>query len=101
MSHPTDVAKSAAAWAQRNQQRVFVTLAEKGMLCASADGSVEHVPAFPLRGEIDVVGAGDSVTANITAADKVVSTAANISTWSRWRSTNQPPTNTPEVMPTM
>ena len=47
------VAKSAADWAQRNQQRVFVTLAEKGMLCASADGSAEHVPAFPLRGEID------------------------------------------------
>ena len=27
-----------------------------------------HVPSLPLRGPIDIVGAGDSVTANLTAA---------------------------------
>ncbi len=28
----------------------------------------EHVPAHPVRGEIDIVGAGDAVTANLAAA---------------------------------
>ncbi|MBM3870454.1 MAG: carbohydrate kinase, partial [Verrucomicrobia bacterium] len=27
-----------------------------------------HVPCHPLRGPIDIVGAGDAVTANLTAA---------------------------------
>ena len=31
-------------------------------------GAVEVVPTLPVRGEIDIVGAGDAVTANITAA---------------------------------
>lgn len=47
---------------------VFVTLAERGMLGASPDGLVHHQPVFPIRGPIDIVGAGDSVTANLTAA---------------------------------
>ena len=29
---------------------------------------MEHVPSLPLRGPIDIVGAGDSVTANLTVA---------------------------------
>lgn len=32
------------------------------------DGQTEHLPALPLRGEIDIVGAGDSVSANLIAA---------------------------------
>jgi rfaE bifunctional protein kinase chain/domain len=47
---------------------VFVTMAEKGICGARPDGSAEHVPALPVRGEIDIVGAGDSVTANLTAS---------------------------------
>ena len=47
---------------------VFVTLAEQGIVGAAADGLVEHVPALPLRGPIDIVGAGDAVTANLAAA---------------------------------
>ena len=43
-------------------------MAEQGILGASASGEVEHVPALPVRGEIDVVGAGDAVTANLTCA---------------------------------
>jgi rfaE bifunctional protein kinase chain/domain len=59
---------TAAALAQRQRQRVFVTLAERGMIGADASGTVEHVPALPLRGEIDIVGAGDAVTANLTTS---------------------------------
>lgn len=47
---------------------VFVTLAERGILGAAPSGELQHLPALPLRGEIDVVGAGDSVTANLTAS---------------------------------
>jgi bifunctional ADP-heptose synthase (sugar kinase/adenylyltransferase) len=54
--------------AQTNQQPVFVTLAERGIVGALPDGTVAHVAAHPVRGPIDVVGAGDAVTANIVAA---------------------------------
>ena len=48
-------------------RHVFVTMAERGILGAYC-GSVEIMPALPVRGEIDIVGAGDAVTANLTAA---------------------------------
>ncbi len=59
---------SAAELAKRNGNTVFVTQAERGMTGASPDGTVEHVPALPVRGPIDIVGAGDSVTANLAAS---------------------------------
>jgi rfaE bifunctional protein kinase chain/domain len=62
------VAEQAADLARRNRRPVVVTLAEQGMVGASADGAVTHEAALPLRGPIDVVGAGDTVTANLTAA---------------------------------
>ena len=62
------VQETAAALARRNGQRVFVTLAERGMVGAAADGTVAQAPALPVRGPIDIVGAGDAVTANLTAA---------------------------------
>lgn len=62
------VRRQASALAARNRQSVFVTLAERGIVGARPDGAVEHAPSLPLRGEIDIVGAGDSVTANLTCA---------------------------------
>lgn len=59
---------AAVQLAQRNQRPAFVTLAEQGILGVDSDGHVAHVPALPLRGPIDIVGAGDSVTANLAAA---------------------------------
>ncbi|MBI3414307.1 MAG: carbohydrate kinase [Verrucomicrobia bacterium] len=50
------------------RRAVIVTLAERGILGATPTGEVAHVPVLPIRGEIDIVGAGDSVTANLTAA---------------------------------
>ncbi|HEY7155645.1 MAG TPA: PfkB family carbohydrate kinase [Gemmataceae bacterium] len=63
-----EVGRAAAALARRGGQPVFVTLAEQGLLGATPQGSVDHLPAFPLRGDIDIVGAGDAVSANLTAA---------------------------------
>ena len=59
---------AAVALAVKQRQSIFVTLAERGMLAAHASGESEYAPALPVRGEIDVVGAGDSVTANLTVA---------------------------------
>jgi rfaE bifunctional protein kinase chain/domain len=64
-----DVVKGTAVeLAARNGRPVFVTLSEHGIVVADPRGQVDHVPALPVRGPIDIVGAGDSVTANIAAA---------------------------------
>jgi rfaE bifunctional protein kinase chain/domain len=58
----------ASALARKQARNVFVTLSERGILGASPEGQIEHVPALPVRGPIDIVGAGDAVTANLAAA---------------------------------
>ena len=64
-----EVAKThAQELASRNGHPVFVTLAEHGILGANPGVHAVHVPAFPVRGAIDVVGAGDSVTATLACA---------------------------------
>lgn len=53
-------------WA-RTGKPVFLTMSEDGILVVSQDGC-EHVPIVPVTGEIDIVGAGDSVTAGIVSS---------------------------------
>ena len=65
---PEAAVLSAASLAEENGKPVIVTRAERGLLGAVPDGSTFQIPAWPLHGEIDVVGAGDSVTANVAAA---------------------------------
>jgi bifunctional ADP-heptose synthase (sugar kinase/adenylyltransferase) len=60
--------RAATRLAERSGRAVFVTLAEGGILGAAPGGAVEHAAALPVRGPIDIVGAGDAVTANLTAA---------------------------------
>ncbi len=62
------VKQHAANVSARTGQPVFVTLAEQGIVGAHPGAWPEHVPALPVRGEIDIVGAGDAVTANLTCA---------------------------------
>jgi rfaE bifunctional protein kinase chain/domain len=50
----------------QNQKPVFVTLGAQGILVITAAG-FEHVPGIRVSGEIDVVGAGDSVMAGVAA----------------------------------
>ena len=59
---------TALALARSTGREVFVTLAERGIVGAAPGGPAHHVPALPIRGDIDIVGAGDAVTANLTAA---------------------------------
>lgn len=63
-----ELKETAAALARKQERNVFVTLAERGILGASPAGETAHVAALPIRGAIDIVGAGDAVTANLTAA---------------------------------
>jgi bifunctional ADP-heptose synthase (sugar kinase/adenylyltransferase) len=68
---PSDMAqvKSAAVeLAHRHGRDVIVTLSEDGLLGATPSGAIVHYPCLPIRGEIDIVGAGDCVTANLTSA---------------------------------
>lgn len=63
-----NITAAARDLAKQNGREVFVTLSERGILGAAPSGEVEHVPCHPVRGPIDIVGAGDAVTANLTAA---------------------------------
>ncbi len=58
----------AAALAERNGHPVFITLAERGIIGAAPGQKAIHVRALPVRGPIDIVGAGDTVTATLTLA---------------------------------
>jgi len=63
-----EIRARASELAKRQGHAVFVTLAENGMVGADASGQTAHVPALAVRGPIDIVGAGDAVTANLTLA---------------------------------
>jgi rfaE bifunctional protein kinase chain/domain len=61
----------ASELAQRVGRAVFCTDGEAGIWLATATPagfSVTRVPAYPVTGPIDIVGAGDSTSAGITAA---------------------------------
>ena len=62
-------AKTAASdLSKKINKPVFVSVAENGILGAIPSGEVAHSPALPVRDAIDIVGAGDAVTANLAAA---------------------------------
>ena len=63
-----DPKTAAANLVEQTGQSVFVSMAEQGILGAAPSGEVTHSPALFVRGEIDIVGAGDAVTANLAAA---------------------------------
>jgi len=58
----------AAILARSTGQPVIVTLAERGIVGALPGRPPEYVPAHPARAPIDIVGAGDAVSANLAAA---------------------------------
>ena len=70
---PTDEAETDLAAAcskilyQRSQTPVIITLGSEGIL-VNENGEAIIIPAMPVEGPIDIVGAGDSTIAGITAA---------------------------------
>jgi rfaE bifunctional protein kinase chain/domain len=62
-----DTAEAAGmALAQRSGYPVYVTVGEQGILLCSEQGC-QHIPAVPVTGPIDIVGAGDSTMAGIVS----------------------------------
>jgi bifunctional ADP-heptose synthase (sugar kinase/adenylyltransferase) len=57
-----------AAFAQELGRHVFQTLGERGIDLYAPDGTRRHVPAYPVTGPTDIVGAGDSTSAGIACA---------------------------------
>ena len=64
---PGDAAGAALQFSQRSGKPVYLTLGEEGLLVAGA-GKTSIVPTNHVTGDIDIVGAGDSTMAGITAA---------------------------------
>ncbi|MCJ7702023.1 MAG: PfkB family carbohydrate kinase, partial [Anaerolineales bacterium] len=53
----------------RTHKPIVITRGEKGIiLFASPDSSMVEIPAVPVKGPIDIVGAGDSVLSSIGAS---------------------------------
>ncbi|MFA0750557.1 MAG: hypothetical protein SLRJCFUN_000960 [Candidatus Fervidibacter sp.] len=51
----------------RTGKPVFVTVGEQGIIVVTAEGAW-HIPAVPIAGEVDITGAGDSVTGGLVPA---------------------------------
>ena len=66
----SDIHQTAAAFADKNTYPVWVSMSEKGILAAYPNQEPIHASSLPLNGPIDVVGAGDTVTANLAMALK-------------------------------
>lgn len=62
------IKERAIAVATQQRRNVFITLSEDGILGVFPDGSIEHALAHAVHGEIDVVGAGDAVAANLVTS---------------------------------
>jgi len=58
----------AAAFARENGKHVFQTLGEQGIDLFAPTGERTHIPAYPVAGPTDIVGAGDSTSAGIACA---------------------------------
>ncbi|HEV3080037.1 MAG TPA: PfkB family carbohydrate kinase [Gemmataceae bacterium] len=67
---PQGLPAAALSLARQTQRPVFCTTGERGILLAlpGTEEQVSQVPGFPVRGPIDIVGAGDSTSAGIACA---------------------------------
>ena len=66
---PRSAEAGARALARQSGRTVFCTRGERGILVVPPDGAAARdVPAYPVRGPIDIVGAGDSTSAAIASA---------------------------------
>jgi rfaE bifunctional protein kinase chain/domain len=73
--HPTvpqrveikDLETVGKAFYQKNQRPVFITHGSNGILIFTETGCA-HVPAIPVSGPVDIVGAGDSCMAGIVTS---------------------------------
>jgi len=70
-TNPQEIPAAALRLARQAQRPVFCTAGEQGTVLALPDSETQeplHIPAYPVRGPIDIVGAGDSTSAGIACA---------------------------------
>jgi sugar/nucleoside kinase (ribokinase family) len=63
----TNLAAAGRELRRRTHRPVIVTHGDRGMYLFELEGE-QHIPAIPVAGPIDVVGAGDSAMAGLVAA---------------------------------
>jgi len=66
-----DLARAACNLARRARRPVFCTLGKEGVMLVEPTGERQppvYIPAYPVHGPIDIVGAGDSTNAGIACA---------------------------------
>lgn len=63
-----DLSSGLAALARRTGRTAYCTASERGIFVAQPTQQPRLVPAYPVSGPIDIVGAGDSATSGIVAA---------------------------------
>ncbi|MBQ3080257.1 MAG: sugar kinase [Clostridia bacterium] len=69
LSLPEDLSDRAMLLSKKTGAKVLMTIGEKGSIFASfADLERFHTPAFPVKGEIDICGAGDASLAAFACA---------------------------------
>lgn len=61
-----EIIKAGAILRQRLDCDVIITKGERGISIFARDGSIVDVPTLPVEGEVDITGAGDTVTAVMT-----------------------------------
>lgn len=64
---PEEAREVGVKLSERTGRPVFLTIGEQGVLVIDQQ-KVTHVPAVPVTGEIDIVGAGDSTSAGTVSA---------------------------------
>lgn len=68
LSSLEEVRLHAPGLARQSGRHVFVTMSEEGIFGCDPSGRGWHAPNLPIRGPTDIVGAGDSVMANLATA---------------------------------
>jgi rfaE bifunctional protein kinase chain/domain len=71
---PAELEEAGRALGRRTRQPVFITLGEEGALVCTTD-ECQRIAAAPVRGPLDMVGAGDAFFAALAASLAVGSTA--------------------------
>lgn len=59
---------AAGELSRQNGQQLYCTMGADGILIVDPKAEPIHVPAYPVTGPIDIVGAGDSTTSGIVAS---------------------------------
>jgi sugar/nucleoside kinase (ribokinase family) len=79
----TDLTAAGRELCRRTQRPVIVTHGDRGIYLFELEGE-QHIPAIPVTGPIDIVGAGDSAMAGLVATLCAVARWPSPRLWVIW-----------------